>query len=67
MTDKRTRVRLVLADGGEFFVQEVGISPDALAEYDRLVDCLREDPAVLKELYIDHGRLVSAQILTEDD
>ena len=67
MSADRTRVRLILADGGEFYRQEVEVPTDALSEYERLIDCLREDPVVLKELFIDYDRLVSAQVLTGED
>lgn len=67
MSGERTRVRLVLADGGEFYRQDVDVPSAAFAEYERLIDCLREDPVVLKELYIDYDRLVSAQVLDADD
>ncbi len=63
----RVRVRLILADGGEFLTQETTIPRERLEEYDRLIDFLREDPQVLKELYIDHDRLCAAQLLGGED
>lgn len=63
----RVRVRLILADGGEFLVQEVTVPKASLEPYDRLIDCLREDPVVLKELHIDHTRLCAAQLLDDRD
>ena len=63
----RVRVRLILADGGEFLTQETTIPQERLEEYDRLIDFLREDPQVLKELYIDHDRLCAAQLLGGED
>lgn len=65
MKDGRLRVRLILADGGDFHVQKVSIPAASLEPYERLIDCLREDPAVLKELYVDHQRLVAAQLLDD--
>ena len=62
----RVRVRLVLADGGHFHVQDVTIPSGSLEGYDRLIDCLREDPEVLKELHIDYARLSAAQLLRDD-
>lgn len=59
----RVKVRLTLADGGDFLVQDVTVPASSLHGYERLVDALREDPAILKELWVDHERLVAAQIL----
>jgi hypothetical protein len=59
------RVRLILADGGDFLVHEVSIPADSLNGYDRLIDCLREDPAVLKGLHVDPLRLVAAELLQD--
>lgn len=65
MKDGRLRVRLVFADGGDFHTQKVSIPAASLEPYARLIDCLREDPAVLKELHLDHDRLVVAQLLDD--
>ena len=35
--------------------------------YDRLVDLLREEEAVTRQLFVDMGRLVSAYVEGEDD
>ena len=43
----------------------MSVPATSLEGYERLIDCLREDPAVLKELYVDHERLVSAQLLDD--
>ena len=59
----RVQVRLVLADGGEFLVHDVSIPKSSLEEYDRLIDALREDPVILKELHVDYARLCAAQLL----
>lgn len=63
----RVKVRLTLADGGDFLVQDVHVPAASLERYDRLVDALREDPEILKELYVDHERLVVAQLLGTED
>ena len=64
----RVKVRLLFADGGDFRVEKVTIPAASLESYERLIDCLREDPAVLRELYVDYPRLCSAQLVgTEDD
>ena len=63
----RAKIRLVLADGGDFLVQDVSVPRASLETYDRLVDALREDPEILKGLYVDHARLCAAQLLGDDD
>lgn len=64
---ERVRVRLIFADGGDFRAEKVSIPAASLAAYDRLIDCLREDPAVQKELYVDYPRLCAAQLLDPED
>ena len=59
----RVQVRLVFADGGEFMVQDVSVPEESLEGYDRLIDALREDPVILKELHVDYSRLCAAQLL----
>lgn len=58
-----TRVRLVLSDGGGFHNEEVDIPSASLAGYDRLIDCLREDPEVLKLVHVDAARLSAAYVI----
>lgn len=57
------RVRLVLADCGAFHDEEVEIPSDSAAAYERLIDCLREDPEVLKRLHVDVDRLSAAYVV----
>lgn len=59
------RVRLVFADGGDFHDEQVEIPSASLEAYDRLIDCLREDPDVLKRLHIDVDRLSAAYVVTK--
>lgn len=63
----RAKVRLVLADGGDFLVQDVTVPRASLEPYERLIDALREDPVILKELHVDHARLCAAQLLGDAD
>ena len=63
----RVKVRLLFADGGDFRVEKVTIPASSLAAYDRLIDCLREDPAVQRELYLDYPRLCSAYLVGGED
>ena len=60
-----TRVRLVLSDGGGFHNEEVDIPSASLDGYDRLIDCLREDPEVLRRVHVDADRLSAAYIVTK--
>jgi len=63
MPKKTVRVRLVLSDGGGFHDEEVDIPTASLEGYDRLIDCLREDPAVLRQLHVDVDRLSAAYLV----
>ena len=54
------RVLLLFSDHGEFHREHVEIPAASLERYDRLVDCLREDPNVLKRLHVDASRLCAA-------
>ncbi len=59
------RVRLVFADQGTFHAETVQVPQDLLGRYDRLVDLLREEEAVTRQLYVDMGRLVSAAVVED--
>jgi hypothetical protein len=61
------RVRLVFADQGTFHAESVHVPLEMLGRYDRLVDLLREEESVTRQLYVDMGRLVSAYVEGEDD
>jgi hypothetical protein len=43
------------------------VPQDMLGRYDRLVDLLREEESVTRQLFVDMGRLVSAYVEGEDD
>jgi hypothetical protein len=60
------RVRLVFADQGTFHNESVHVPLDMLGRYDRLVDLLREEESVTRQLYVDMGRLVSAYVEGEE-
>ena len=66
MSDTRT-VRLLFVDEGSYHHEEVSVPTEALDAYDRLIDCVREDPAVLKRLYVDVDRLCSATVVDEGE
>jgi hypothetical protein len=63
MAKATVRVRLVLAGGKEFHTEEVDVPSASLAGYDRLIDCLREDPEVLKVIHVDVARLAAAYVV----
>jgi hypothetical protein len=56
------RVKLVFADEGAFHAVTVTVPTERVDEYDRLVDLLREEPSVTRQLYVDLRRLVSASV-----
>jgi hypothetical protein len=60
------RVRLVFADEGSFHTETITIDSSQLEEYDRLIDLLREDPSVTRQIYVDLRRLVSAALADDD-
>ena len=64
MSDELATVRLLFADDGSFHHEEVQIPAGAMAGYDRLIDCLMEDPTVLKRLHVDVSRVCSAELTT---
>jgi hypothetical protein len=61
------RVRLVFADQGTFHAETVHVPVDMLDRYDRLVDLLREEETVTRQLFVDMGRLVSAYVENDED
>ncbi len=66
MSEKLATVRLLFVDDGSFHHEEVEIPAEAMAGYDRLIDCLMEDPAVLKRLHVAVSRVCSAELASED-
>ena len=60
-------VRLVFADQGTFHNETVRVPAAVLGEYDRLIDLLREEESVTREVYVDLDRLVSAYVLNDGD
>lgn len=53
-------VRLLFVDQGLYHHEDVELPADSVEAYERLIDCLREDPVVLKRVYVDVDRLVAA-------
>ncbi|MEX2583268.1 MAG: hypothetical protein WD766_08330 [Gemmatimonadota bacterium] len=60
------QVRLVFADEGTFHSVTVSLPAARLDAYERLIDLLREEPSVTRELYVDMRRLVSASVVGDE-
>lgn len=60
-----TTIRLLFADDGTFHSEKVTVPSAAVAEYERLVDLIREEPDVTRQIYVDMRRLVSASVVDE--
>jgi hypothetical protein len=60
MSDDRIAVRLVFADRGSFHDVLVELPAGVLSRYERIIDALREDPAITADLFVDKRRLVAA-------
>lgn len=67
MTGDLTTVRLLFVDEGSYHHEIVHIPTRALDGYGRLIDCLREEPSVLEQLYVDVDRLCSATVIDADE
>jgi hypothetical protein len=65
LSEKLATIRLLFADDGSFHHEEVKIPAKSIAGYDRLIDCLMEDPTVLKRLHVDVSRVCSAELANE--
>ncbi len=61
-----TAIRLVFADQGTFHAETVHVPVETLARYDRLVDLLREEESVTRQLFVDMSRLVSAYVVEDE-
>ena len=56
----RTKIRLLFVDDGQYHHEDLSVPSELLGRYERLIDCLREDEAVLREMYVDVARLCAA-------
>ena len=57
------RIRLLFVDEGSYHHEEVEVPSEGLDGYDRLIDYLREDEAVLKSVFVDVKRLSAAWVV----
>jgi len=60
VSGETVKVRLLFVDHGSYHHEDVEIPATSVDAYERLIDCVREDPVVLKEMYVDVDRLVAA-------
>jgi hypothetical protein len=61
------RVRLLFADEGAYHRETLALPSASLERYDRLIDCLREDPDVLARVHVDVQRLCAAYLVEDGD
>ena len=66
MSGEMQRIRILFADEGAFHHEELVVPASSLQPYDRLIDGLREDPELLKRVYLDVDRLCAAWVVPEE-
>lgn len=67
MSPKGTvKVRLLFVDDGSYHHEEIRVARSALDGHERLIDGLREDPQILRQLYVDVDRLCGAWVADDD-
>lgn len=66
MSGDRIRVRVLYAGRGGYHTEVISVPGGGMVEHERLIDFIREDPAVAAECYIDAARLCSAQVVDEE-
>lgn len=67
MSEETRTVRLLFVDDGSYHHERIRVPAAAVDRYERLIDCLREDPAVLRRTYVDVERLCSASVVEDGD
>lgn len=60
------KVRLLFVDEGSYHHETVDLPESALDDYERLIDWVREDPQVLKRVFVDVGRLCAAYLVDDE-
>jgi hypothetical protein len=53
-------LELLFVDEGRYHTAEVELPTELLDGYERLIDCLLEEPEVLRRLHVDRARLCAA-------
>lgn len=67
MTEDDVKIRLLFVDDGSYHHEEIHLPASLVLKYERLIDCLREDPEVLQGLYVDVARLSAAYVVVDDE
>ena len=70
MADDRSptvTVRLVFADEGTFHAETIQVPAERLEQHERLIDLLRDEPSVTRQMYMDMNRLVSAYVVESEE
>lgn len=67
MSGERIRVRVLYTGRGGYHTEVISVPGGGREEHERLIDFIREDPAVAAECYIDAARLCSAQVVGEGE
>ena len=67
MSDRNQRVRLLFVDEGAYHRETVSLPLEDLGRYDRLIDYLREDPALLRRVFVDADRLCAAYLIDDSE
>ncbi|MDE2975150.1 MAG: hypothetical protein OXU64_10625 [Gemmatimonadota bacterium] len=65
MSGGRIRVRVLYAGRGGYHAEVISVPGGGIEDHERLIDFIREDPAVAAKCYIDAARLCSAQVVEE--
>lgn len=58
-------IRLLFVDEGSYHHEDIQVSAETVERYERLIDLLQEDEAVLKRTYVDLERLCAASVVEE--
>jgi hypothetical protein len=65
VSEETVTLRLLFVDEGSYHREDVEIPAASVDSYERLIDCVREDPAVLERLYVDVRRLAAAYLVED--
>lgn len=58
-------IRLLFVDEGSYHHEDIEVPAETVDRYERLIDLLQEDEAVLKRTYVDLERLCAASVVEE--
>lgn len=63
---EQVTLRLLFVEDGSFHHEQIQVPAAAVDRYERLIDLLQEEPAVLRRTYVDLERLCAAHVLDDD-